>query len=249
MGLITQKIQKAFDNAASSYDKYSHIQDVILRELCSTVVLESCDKRNILDVGCGTGNMSKFLNVANHNLIQVDLSREMCVLAKKKNNALSVNCHMDVMPFYENFFDVIIASMVLQWSRDVSISLLELFRVMKSDGILYVAIPIFGTLIELNNVIEKVGGSFSQFYKMNEFINIVNSFNVKVQYAFCCNYRQYHKSFRAFLLSMKLTGVYTKKVSDEQYNIFEISKIYKELYSLQNCIFNSWNIMYLVVKK
>ncbi|KJV63535.1 MULTISPECIES: methyltransferase domain-containing protein [Ehrlichia] len=249
MDLVTQKIQKAFDGAASSYDKFSDIQNVILRELCSTVTLKNCDKKNILDVGCGTGNIGKFLDITHHNFIQVDLSQEMCILAKEKNNALSINCHMDVMPFYDSFFDIVITSMVLQWSCNINITLLELLRVVKSDGVLYIAIPIFGTLIELNNVVEKVGGSFSKFYQMDELINIINSFNVKIQYVFCCNYRQYHKSFRSFLLNMKLTGVYTKKVSDKQHDIFNMSRIYKELYSFQNCIFSSWNIMYLIVKK
>ena len=249
MNLITKKIQKAFDNAANSYDKFSYIQDVVLQKICSVITLKENDRKNILDVGCGTGNVGKFLNIANHNFIQIDLSREMCILAKEKNNKLSVNCNMDMMPFYANFFDVIIASMVLQWSCNINLSLLELLRVMKPTGTLYIAIPIFGTLIELSNVIEKIGGSFSQFYKMEELIDVINSLNVKIQHTFCCNYYQYHKSFRAFLLSMKLTGVYTKKNSSIQHDIFSMGKIYKELYSLQDCIFNSWNIMYLIVKK
>ncbi|CEI85187.1 methyltransferase domain-containing protein [Ehrlichia minasensis] len=245
----TQKIQKAFSGAANSYDEFSYIQDAILRELCSTVQLENCDKKNILDVGCGTGNISKFLDVTNHNFIQVDLSREMCVVAKEKNNVLSVNCNMDMMPFCENLFDIVIASMVLQWSCDINLSLLELLRVMKPNGMLYIAIPIFGTLIELNSVIEKIGKSFSKFYQMDELTSILNSLDVEIQYIFCCNYRQYHKSFFSLLLSMKLTGTYAKKIDDKQYDIFSISRIYKKLYSSQNCVFSSWNIMYLIVKK
>ena len=245
----TQKIQKAFSDAANSYDKFSYIQDVVLRELCSAVQLEDYNKKNILDVGCGTGNISKFLDVTNHNFIQVDLSKEMCVVAKEKNNVLSVNCNMDMMPFCENLFDIVIASMVLQWSCNINLSLLELLRVIKPNGMLYVAIPIFGTLIELSNVIEKIGKSFSKFYQMDELISIVNSLDVKIQCVFCCNYRQYHKSFLSLLLSIKSTGAYAKKVYDKQYNIFSISRIYKKLYSLQSCVFSSWNIMYLIVKK
>ena len=249
MDLTTKKIQKAFDGAASSYDKFSYVQDIVLQKICSIVTLNGNNQKNILDIGCGTGNVGKFLNIANHNFIQIDLSREMCVLAKKKNNKLSINCNMDMMPFYTNFFDIIIASMVLQWSCNINLSLLELLRVMKPTGTLYIAIPVFGTLIELSSIIEKIGGCFSQFYKIEELIGIINSLDIKIQDTFCCNYYQYHKSFRAFLLNMKLTGVYTKKNSSIQYDIFSIGKIYKELYSFQNCIFSSWNIMYLIVKK
>ncbi|MGN7618874.1 MAG: methyltransferase domain-containing protein [Ehrlichia sp.] len=249
MSLITEKIQKAFDNAANSYDRFSYIQDIVLQRVCGIITLKENNRKNILDVGCGTGNISKFLNITNHNFIQIDLSKEMCILAEEKNNRLSVNCSMDMMPFHENFFDVVITSMVLQWSCNINISLLELLRVMKPSGTLYIAIPIFGTLVELSDVIERIGGCFSQFYKMEELINIVNSLNVKIQHAFCCKYHQYHKSFRSFLLSMKLTGVYTKKNVNMRHNIFTISKIYEELYSLQGCIFNSWNIMYLMIKK
>ena len=249
MDITTKKIQKAFDNAANSYDEFSYIQDIILKKVCSIVVLEKNDRKNILDVGCGTGNTNKFLNVENHNFIQVDISKEMCILARKKNNKLSINCNMDVMPFCAGFFDIIISSMVLQWSCNINLSLLELMRVMKPSGTLYIAIPIFGTLIELSNVIEKTGGCFSQFCKTEELINIINSLSLKIQNTFCCNYRQYHKSFRTFLLGIKSTGVYTKKNSSTRYDIFNVGKIYKELYSFQDCIFNSWNIMYLIVKK
>ena len=42
------------------------------------------ESSKILDIGCGTGNVGKILNVADHDFIQIDLSYEMCILANKK---------------------------------------------------------------------------------------------------------------------------------------------------------------------
>ena len=154
------------------------------------------------------------------------------------------------MPFCANYFDIIIASMVLQWSCNINLSLLELVRVMKSGGTLYIAIPVNGTLVELSSVIEKVGGIFNRFYTIDELIGIISLIGLKIQYLFCLNYKQYHKSFRTFLSSMKLTGVYVKKNNDSiSYNIFNIGKIYSDMYSVGDCVFNSWNVMYLIIKK
>ncbi|KYW89028.1 methyltransferase domain-containing protein [Ehrlichia ruminantium] len=249
MGYITKRIQTAFDSAASSYDKFSWIQSIVVTKICSLVTLEN-ERSKILDVGCGTGSVGKLLNIESHDFIQMDLSYEMCVLANNKNNNLSVNCNFDLMPFCQNYFDVIVASMVLQWSCDINLSLLELVRVMKSDGTLYIAIPINGTLMELNNVLEKVGGVVNKFYTVDELIGIISLIGLKIQYLFCLSYRQYHKSFRTFLSNMKLTGVYVKKYGNNvSYNIFNLGKMYSEMYSLGDCVFNSWNIMYLIIKK
>ncbi|QGR02111.1 methyltransferase domain-containing protein [Ehrlichia ruminantium] len=249
MDYTTRKVQKAFDSAANSYDEFSWIQNIVLNKMCSLIKLEG-GKNRILDIGCGTGNIGKLLNIAEHDFVQIDLSYEMCVLANKKNNKLSVNCNFDMMPFCANYFDIIIASMVLQWSCDINLSLLELIRVMKSGSTLYIAMPINGTLVELSTIIKKVGGIFNKFYSIDEVVGVVSLLGLKIQYLFCLSYKQYHKSFRAFLLNMKLTGVYAKKDNNNiSYNIFDLGRIYSEMYSLGDYVFNSWNIMYLVIKK
>ena len=55
------KIICSFDKKASSYDKYSLVQDEVARRLCDRLSNITIKPMNILDIGCGTGYLSDLL--------------------------------------------------------------------------------------------------------------------------------------------------------------------------------------------
>ncbi|QXK92317.1 methyltransferase domain-containing protein [Neoehrlichia mikurensis] len=249
MSFLTYKVKSAFNEASCYYDNFSVMQYEIAQKLCNLVYING-NEGKILDVGCGTGYIGKILKIENAEFFQIDLSEKMCNIAKKKTNGLSVNCNMDMMPFKENTFDIIISSMAMHWTDNIFVTLKSVLSILKPKSQLYITIPIFGTLQELIAVNKKIGSNFNYFYKVYELKNIIDVLGAKVQYIDCIECRQYYKTFREFLVNMKMTGSYIKKsFCNTKYNIFTLSRKYEKLYVDQGKIFSSWHIMYLIVKK
>ncbi len=77
----------------NSFDKYSDVYDLIyhnkdyrseLDHFLSLLEFES-DQPNILEVGCGTGNYTRYLMDFTKNLVPFELSPQMAKIAERKN--------------------------------------------------------------------------------------------------------------------------------------------------------------------
>lgn len=96
-------------------------------------------ERKILDAGCGTGGM--FQAIAPFGEIWgIDSSEEALKFSHKRNFAKLFMGDIALLPFEDDFFDVIVCSDVLYHRNvsDESMVLKEFHRVLKHDGILFV---------------------------------------------------------------------------------------------------------------
>ncbi len=101
-------------------------------------------RKEILDVGCGTGSILKHLGNAEKN-VGVDLATEAISFCQKRGLNNVRQADVSALPFSDASFDAVICSSVLyhQWVRDVSDAVREMHRVLRPAGLLLLNVPAF----------------------------------------------------------------------------------------------------------
>ena len=102
---------------------------------------------NILDIGCGGGNLIKFFTKKNHKyrLFGLDHSEEMVVLSKKVNKESIKNGQAFIeygsvseLPYESETMDIVTANETVQFWPDISESFSEIYRVLKKGGCFFI---------------------------------------------------------------------------------------------------------------
>jgi 2-polyprenyl-3-methyl-5-hydroxy-6-metoxy-1,4-benzoquinol methylase len=124
-------IRRDFDEIARLSDSHVTSNDRYYSFLVSLVPAEAA---KVLDIGCGLGELTSRLAIANREVTGVDLSPEMIMRARKKladNKALSFLCgNFLEQDFGSNQFDCVISAATLHHMQpDIAISrMVELLR-------------------------------------------------------------------------------------------------------------------------
>lgn len=114
-------LQNTFNNEAAIYDETTQYlildYNSVLKQVVQQINVKKTAKLNILDVGCGTGNLLMLLRkeYSYANLYALDFSEDMLNIAKAKRipNVKYINADLnDVESLDLPYFDVIIASFV-----------------------------------------------------------------------------------------------------------------------------------------
>ncbi|QVQ51067.1 methyltransferase domain-containing protein [Spiractinospora alimapuensis] len=93
--------------------------------------------RRILDVGCGSGSLAAELGDRGADVTGIDVSSGMLALARKRlgnDAALHVADLREPLPFGNDTFDDVVASLVLHYLEDWAPPLAELRRVLRPGG-------------------------------------------------------------------------------------------------------------------
>ncbi|MBX4211208.1 MAG: class I SAM-dependent methyltransferase [Candidatus Yanofskybacteria bacterium] len=100
---------------------------------------------NILDVGCGTGELLKELEPLGH-IQGVDTSPEAVEFCHKRGLENVHVASLPNLPFPSDSFNTILCLDVLEHIQDDNAALEELHRILKPNGILICAVPAFQIL-------------------------------------------------------------------------------------------------------
>jgi ubiquinone/menaquinone biosynthesis C-methylase UbiE len=121
----------------------------VTREI-SRLVSESKSAITLLDIGCGDGVYEKLLPkdvLAKTKIIGVDFSIEQLKKASKYlDETHRVDLDSEKLPFKNGSIDLVICSEVLEHLFFPEKILAEIYRVLKSDGILILTVPNFSSL-------------------------------------------------------------------------------------------------------
>src|SRR5688500_761552 len=129
-------VQQAYNAWSQSYDTVENKT----RDLEARALRESFSGENleILEIGCGTGKNTEFLQTKAANLIGADFSGEMLEKAKAKIRAENVEFRqMDLREnwdFAENSFDLITCSLALEHIENIDFVFSEAGRVLRNNG-------------------------------------------------------------------------------------------------------------------
>ncbi|MEC4684611.1 MAG: class I SAM-dependent methyltransferase [Nitrospirota bacterium] len=118
--------------------------DVLQRKLGS-YKNKTCLK--VLDVGCHTGDMFFFLKDIASELHGLDVNANALKVARNRYDAKTTLCNLRApLPYKENYFDVVIASEIIEHIPDTDAFLDNLYRVMKPGGYLMLTTPNINTI-------------------------------------------------------------------------------------------------------
>jgi len=134
--------------ALQFYDKYSkiysdHTFPKLLQYQLNKFISMLPKKATILDVGCGSGRDSLYFKDYELDVTAIDISDNMLEEAKKRVPTVKFEkMDMKDLKFKENNFDGawIMATLSVVPKKEVEIALKEVSRVLKKDGIVYLAV-------------------------------------------------------------------------------------------------------------
>lgn len=132
-------VQQAYDSWSETYDSVENkTRDVEARALRQMISGQNLD---ILEIGCGTGKNTDYLQTIAKHLTGADFSTEMLEKAKSKIASDNVSFqHLDLRKpwnFREKSFELITCSLVLEHIENIDFVFSEANRVLRNDGRFY----------------------------------------------------------------------------------------------------------------
>lgn len=94
------------------------------------------ENKKFLDIGCGTGELSRHIQAKGGDCIGVDISQEMCMLAAERSENLAF-FPLDItegLPMPDAQFDGVVALGVLEYAHNIQYVFSEIRRVLKPGG-------------------------------------------------------------------------------------------------------------------
>jgi SAM-dependent methyltransferase len=101
---------------------------------------------DVLDFGCGTGNLARYLSAEGYRLSACDIAENMIVRARLADRSNAVDWRAlppdwRTLPFSSAVFDAVVASSVFEYVSDVGIAFAECSRTLKPNGVLVLTVP------------------------------------------------------------------------------------------------------------
>jgi len=169
---------KIYDSFLQYLGDHRIIQQVIKNEL------DFGDKKRILDIGCGTGNVSRMF--PKENYIGIDCDKNYINFARKKYDKAFMSMNADNLQFENNCFDIIFTKDLFHHlSDDMFFKVLsEMKRVLKLAGNALVIEICYqeGNLSFYKKILHNLdrGKFIREFSALRE--NLLKYFKVKKQY-------------------------------------------------------------------
>jgi len=132
-----QRVRKAFDRAAETYDAAAVLQKEVCKRLLEKLDVVKLSPGRILDAGSGTGAAIRPLQerFATAEIVALDISEKM--LAKITESEVEKVCgDIESLPFADQCFDLVFSNLTVQWCNDLAMFMSECKRVLKPGGLL-----------------------------------------------------------------------------------------------------------------
>ncbi len=162
-------IARSFSLAAKTYDKHALVQQEVGFRLLERLDILKRKPKTILDVGSGTGFLSRRLQqkFPKAHIFGVDLAFGMCEFAAKEPNWYPfgkkphyLSADAEFLPFKTGSVELIFSNFTLQWCFNLKATLKEFKRVLKPDGVLLFTTLGPNTLLELRQSFAEVDNSW-----------------------------------------------------------------------------------------
>jgi malonyl-CoA O-methyltransferase len=161
-----------FCKYANQYNQNNIIQQIVSKALVRDIDFKP---KTILELGCGSGQVFRYINWNFSSYIAIDASQQMCNLHPKAKN-LVIKCFDfdsdDFFDFIKNKqFDMILSSSALQWSKDLDKLLSKLVLCSnKIETVLFTS-NTFASIYKITHQkssvlsLDQIQKSFSKYYE------------------------------------------------------------------------------------
>lgn len=135
------QVRARFNRAHRTYDQFAIAQQEVGRRLEERFDLLKIEPARILDLGAGTGQMTRALQqrYPKAQVVALDLAEQMLSVIPKTGRIFKrrrvVCADMHQLPFTAGSFDVVVSNFSLQWSHDLGLVMNEVARVLASGGV------------------------------------------------------------------------------------------------------------------
>lgn len=135
-------IRRHFDRSAEDYELACVLQDEIAKRLTERLDYIKLQPSKILDLGSGTGKLSKGLlkRYPKANVIAVDFALEMVKKSKKQGSWLrkpqAVCADAEQLPIKSECAELLISNLMLHWCNDLNNTFAGFHRVLAPNGLL-----------------------------------------------------------------------------------------------------------------
>ena len=134
---------KIKDNAENVWNWNTHAGKIRWERRVRLLTAHLKPKMCVLEIGCGTGLLTKELQNSNTYVNAIDISPDLLDIAKKRINIKNIKFSLDNaydLSFEDESFDTVIGSSILH-HLNIKKALVEFYRVLKPGGTIYFTEP------------------------------------------------------------------------------------------------------------
>jgi ubiquinone/menaquinone biosynthesis C-methylase UbiE len=171
----------------------------------TSVLKKLVNGKKVLDMGCGSGLLTKKLNLWKSDVTGLDFSKTMIEIAKSENPELKfVLSDAKSTPFDCLYFDIIASSLVIHYFRDLNSIFREVSRILISGGSF-----VFSFHHPFNEILE-----IKDRKETHKFIlkNYFEPFNYKWDMMKGMKMISYHHTFENIIHNLAKNGLFVKKI-------------------------------------
>ena len=134
------RLRASFDRASASYESAASLQARVAAELLERLAVFAFEPRVVLDLGAGTGRVTRELKRRYRRalVIALDLAPGMLREARRHQQLWRrferVCADALRLPLADGSVDIVFSSLMLQWCQPLDTALAECRRVLKPDG-------------------------------------------------------------------------------------------------------------------
>jgi malonyl-CoA O-methyltransferase len=206
------RIARQFSRAAGQYNEAAQIQLQVAMDALSFLPEHVGIS---LDIGCGTGRITRMLAARSSTTYAIDLAMGMLHYAKTESVSPPdpdgvitwLQADAEQLPLQQHSVHTVFSSMVLQWCAQPDLVMQQIRGVLKPGGQAVLAIMVDNSFFELNSV----WAHFDQIRHINKFHRaetwrqaaLNSGLKVELQRQ---RYTSYHLGLRELLTSIKQVG-------------------------------------------
>lgn len=170
--------KKFWGKFAIMYTGFMKKNDTSYKKLCELFEAYLSENMNVLELACGTGQLTFLLADKVRRWEATDFSEQMILEAEKRNHNKKIHFQVqdatNIM-YEDETFDAVVIANALHIMPNPDAALKEIYRVLKPNGLLYSPTFVYeeGYSKILIWFMEKAGFRTFHKWKTNEFINYV----------------------------------------------------------------------------
>ena len=235
-------VKQQFSKNLTNYEENAVVQMIMAEKLVN--LLPKKEYKNILEIGCGTGFLTKLIN----KNIKFDSYTTIDIVGECKDYIYSINPDIKFIKGdiektkLTKKYDLIISNAVFQWISDFEEFIQRLHKNLDTNGIL--AFATFGK--ENFKEVKEVGKVSLDYYSKDELKELLSNYNI--EHIEEETIVKIFEDIKNMLMHMKKTGV--NSLSEKTWSIKEVNsfiKHYKKLY--KDNVSLTYNPIYVIAKK